>query len=274
VIVRLDGAADPRVEAYRHTGDPDWLRSHGLFVAESRLVVRRLLATSSRFRPLSILATASAVESLRAEMNALSADCDVFVCAQEELDAIGGFHFHRGCLALGERRDEAFTEEAFATARLVVALEGIGNPDNVGGIFRSAAAFRAGGVLLDPGCADPLYRKAIRTSMGAVFRVPFARVDDWPSGLGRLRRRGFSIVALTPEPGARTLEDVARARRGSDAVVVLAGAEGDGLTEQARSCADDRVSIPIDPEVDSLNVTVAVSIALHALATAAVHNRP
>ncbi len=265
MIARIESASDPRVADYRQVADHEWLRGRGLFVAESRLVVRRLLAPSSRFKAVSILATSAAFESMRDELEAASGDCGVFVCEQEELDAIGGHHFHRGCLALAARGEEAFSAETFDMARVLVALEGIGNPDNVGGIFRSAAAFRAGGVLLDPACGDPLYRKAIRTSMGAVLRVPFARVAEWPSGLDALRRRGFRIVALTVEPGAQRLDDLAEALRNTERLVLLAGAEGSGLTEAARASADANVVIPIDPGVDSLNVTVAVSIALHAL---------
>jgi tRNA G18 (ribose-2'-O)-methylase SpoU len=265
VIHRIEGRGDPRVGEYRHAADPVWLRSHGLFIAESRLVVRRLLAPSSRFTPLSILATRTAAESLQREIPDLPDRCDVFVCEQDELDAIGGHHFHRGCLALAVRTEDAFSPDAFAGARLLVALEGIGNPDNVGGIFRSVAAFGADGVLLDRTSGDPLYRKSIRTSMGAVLRVPFARLGEWPAGLDALRREGFRIVALTPEAGAQPLDDFARTRRDEDRVILLAGAEGPGLTREARAFAEVTVVIPIDPDVDSLNVTVAVSIALHAL---------
>ncbi len=267
MIHRIAGVGDPRVAEYRHAADPAWLRSHGLFIAESRLVVRRLLAPSSRFTPRSILATPAAIDSLQDKCDGLTGRCDVFVCEQEELDAIGGHHFHRGCLALAARGGEAFSPDAFAAARLLVALEGIGNPDNIGGIFRSAAAFRAGGVLLDPSSADPLYRKAIRTSMGAVLRVPFARLGQWPPALDALRRRGFGIVALTPAAGAQPIDDFARTRREADPLILLAGAEGGGLSEEALGYADVTVMIPIDPDVDSLNVTVAVSIALHVLST-------
>ena len=143
-------------------------------------------------------------------------------------------------------------------------LEAVANADNVGGIFRNAAAFGAGAVLLSPACCDPLYRKAIRTSMAAVLRVPFARCDDWPQDLVRLRDRGFRIVALTPREPAAMLADFA-ARPRPERVALLAGTEGAGLSAAAEQLADERVRIPIESAVDSLNVAVAVGIALHAL---------
>ena len=147
---------------------------------------------------------------------------------------------------------------------VVLVLEGVSNADNVGGVFRNAAAFGVRGVLLSPTCCDPLYRKAIRTSMGAVLRVPFARLDDWPAGLTPMRGAGFTIAALTPRAPSETLDAFA-ARPRPERLALLVGTEGAGLTLAAESAADHRVRIPIDERVDSLNVAVAVGIALYAL---------
>ena len=142
-------------------------------------------------------------------------------------------------------------------------LEGVSNPDNIGGVFRNAAAFGAGGVLLSPTCCDPLYRKAIRTSMGATLRVPFARLDDWPAAIERVHQAGFTVVALTPREPAEALEDYAPPRQRRIALVV--GTEGAGLTSTVEAAADVRVRIRMSDTVDSLNVAVATGIALHAL---------
>ena len=149
----------------------------------------------------------------------------------------------------------------FAGERRLLALERVGNPDNVGGLFRVALALGAGGVLLDEDSADPLYRKAIRTSMAASLRVPFTRVADWPSALDVLRGRGHLLVALTPAADAAPLDEVPRDRP----LVLLLGAEGDGLRAGTRAFADLRARIPVDALADSLNVVIAAGIALHSL---------
>jgi tRNA G18 (ribose-2'-O)-methylase SpoU len=153
--------------------------------------------------------------------------------------------------------------ETFAASPRLLALEGVGNPDNVGGLFRVALALGAGGVLLDPTSADPLYRKAIRTSMAASLRVPFARVEPWPSALDELKSRGFQVVALTPDPDATSIADYVV--RPDSRLVLLLGSEGPGLENETMRYADVRLRIPIDPRADSLNVVVAAGIALNAL---------
>jgi tRNA G18 (ribose-2'-O)-methylase SpoU len=151
---------------------------------------------------------------------------------------------------------------AFAGARRLIALEGVGNPDNVGGLFRTALALGAGGVLLDAATADPLYRKAVRTSMGAVLRMPFARVARWPEGLDAVRD-GARVIALTPDPGAMAIDDVAV--DGDECLILLLGSEGEGLSAEAMRYADAAVRVPVAPEADSLNVVVAAGLALHSL---------
>ena len=151
-----------------------------------------------------------------------------------------------------------------AQATSLVVLEGVTNADNVGGVFRNAAAFGAGGVVLSPTCCDPLYRKAIRTSMGAVLQVAFARADEWPAALDQIRAAGFTIVALTPREPSIALDVFAAAPVG-EKIALVAGTEGPGLTPEVEAMADHRVRIPIGAAVDSLNLAVAVGIALHAL---------
>lgn len=260
MILRV-GAGDPRLDGYRHVGDPAWLQHAGLFVAEGRLVVERLLG-SPDFHVESIAVTPAALDALESHLAA--APCDVYVCGRTLLEGVTGFDFHRGCLALA-RRPAARPCAALLDARRLIALEGVGNPDNVGGIFRSAAAFGAGGIVLDPDSGDPLYRKSVRTSMGATLRVPWVRADAWPDALGEFQRRGFTLVALTPDPGAIPLDEFSATVRGSDRLMLLLGAEGSGLSARTIEMADVRVRIPIDSGVDSLNVVVAAGIALERL---------
>jgi tRNA G18 (ribose-2'-O)-methylase SpoU len=263
VIHRVASPGDPRLEPYRHVGNPGWLRGHGLFVAEGRLVVERLLE-ADRFEVHSILVSRAAHAAMQQPLS--SAATDVYICDDAALASITGFNFHRGCLAIAAR-PAPLRAEALLGATHLLALEGVGNPDNVGGLFRTGSAFGVDGVLLGPSSGDPLYRKAIRTSMAATLRVRFAHADPWPAGLQPFRDAGFRIVALTPHPSAETLETHARALALDPAprLILLVGSEGAGLQEPALQFADARVRIPIDPSVDSLNVVVAAGIALERL---------
>lgn len=260
MIHRVASADDPRLHPYRHVADPAWLRAHDLFVAEGRLVVGRLLDLP-QYRLRSVLVTAAAYTSLQARLDA--ADAAVYVSDPGVLRSVTGFNFHRGCLALAAR-PAPLTPDALAVAPRLLGLEGVSNPDNVGGLFRAAAAFGIGGVLLEATAGDPLYRKAIRTSMGAALRVPFARAPDWLDALWTLRRAGHRLAALTPGAGALPLDAAAREVM-SGKWILLAGAEGAGLSSETLALADVRLRIPIDPAVDSLNVVVATAVALYAL---------
>jgi tRNA G18 (ribose-2'-O)-methylase SpoU len=258
LIDTIDREDDSRLVAYRHVGDPHWLNAHGLFVAEGRLVVERLLGLPG-FAVESLLLTPAAQRALE---TLLPDDLAVYVSAQSIVNGITGFNFHRGCLALVRRPGPADLS-IFSGARRLVVLEGIGNPDNVGGIFRSAAALGVDGIVLDPDSGDPFYRKSVRTSMGAVLRLPFVRLDRWPDALDALHE-GFTLAALSPT-GATTIDEFASALPAGAAVALLAGAEGAGLSRGAMAQADVTVRIPIDVRSDSLNVVMAVSIALHVL---------
>ena len=256
MIEPVERADDPRIREYRHTGNPAWLRSQGLFVAEGRLVLKRLL-DSGRFPVRSILLTPPALQSFGASIDT---PAPIFVASPDLLREITGFDFHRGCLALAHRPSEDPIAGRFADAELLLAIEGVGNPDNIGGLFRAAAAFGVDGVLLDPASADPFYRKAVRTSMGAVLTVPFERAAMWPAALEPFKGSGFRILALTPRVDARPLADVLPLPSGG--LIVLVGAEGPGLSEAALATADMMCRIPISADVDSLNVVVAAAIAL------------
>jgi tRNA G18 (ribose-2'-O)-methylase SpoU len=261
VIHHIESPDDARLEVYRHVGDPGCLRERGLFVAEGRLVVERLVE-GSRFPVQSIAVTPAARAALAHALDRVQSD--VLVVSQATLNGITGFDFHRGCLAIAHRPD-ALAVESLLGARLLLGLEAVSNPDNVGGLFRSAAAFGVGGVLLDHASGDPLYRKAIRTSMAATLSVPFATIPDWAAVVPRLRQQGLSVVALTPHQDAASLYDVAPSMM-NQPVLLLVGAEGAGLSQATLAIADMRARIPMASGVDSLNVTVAAGIALSVLA--------
>jgi tRNA G18 (ribose-2'-O)-methylase SpoU len=259
VIEHVSGVDDPRLAGYAHVGDPVWLRSNGLFVAEGRFVVRRLLE-ADRFDVESIVVIPSALDGMSDVLE--RAPCPVFVAHRPALAALTGFDFHRGCLALARRPAAESPLASFAGARRLLALESVGNPDNIGGLFRVAAAFGAGGLLLDAASGDPFYRKAIRTSMGATLRLPFARLSSWPGDLEVLRDRGFAVVALTPDRSATPIGAYTATLPADQRLILMLGAEGEGLTPDAIAAADVSVCIPIASGVDSLNVVVAAGIAL------------
>jgi tRNA G18 (ribose-2'-O)-methylase SpoU len=264
-VERIERADDPRVGAFRGLRDGELVRSRGLFVAEGRFVVRRVVE-DGRYRVQSMLVNDAALRDLESTIAARGAHVPIFVCDAQALAGIAGYDVHRGCLALVHRRPDMPADDLMASAQTLVVLEAVSNADNVGGVFRNAAAFGAGGVLLSPTCCDPLYRKAIRTSMGAALRVPFARAgaDEWPSVLARVRAAGFTLVALTPREPSETLDAFA-ARPRAPRIALIVGTEGAGLTPAVEEAADNRVRIPIAAAVDSLNVAVAAGIALYEL---------
>lgn len=242
---------------YRHIAEPDRLHELGVFVAEGRLVVRRLLELR-QWSIESILLTQPAADNL-ADVLPLTTS-PIFVVDQVLMNQIAGFNIHRGCLALA-RRPVTPTLDRITAGPLsrVLVLEGVNNPDNVGGLFRSAAAFGIELVMLGPNCGDPLYRKAIRTSMGATLSVPFVKAPQWPGAITDLRADGFTVIALTPRLAAEPLEDV----RPIAKLALLVGSEGDGLTDDALQATTLLARIPTTTAVDSLNVTTAASIAMY-----------
>jgi tRNA G18 (ribose-2'-O)-methylase SpoU len=246
---------------YRIVADHAALERAGLFVAEGRLVVERLLE-DGRYRVRSVLLTSTAAEAMREALDRRP-DVEVVISDLESIRAVTGFDFHRGCLALAYREHSTIRFDDLVAHSRLLAIEGVGNPDNIGGLFRSALALGTGAVLLDSTAGDPLYRKAIRTSMAATLRLPYSREGDLCATLARLRTLGVRVVALTPDSSATVIGEVELDRH--DRLVVLVGSEGNGLSASAFAQSDLRVRIPVDPRADSLNVVAAASIALYAL---------
>jgi tRNA G18 (ribose-2'-O)-methylase SpoU len=181
------------------------------------------------------------------------------------MERLTGFNLHRGCLAIAERPGPRSVDDLLRSRpRRLLVLERIGNPDNIGALFRNAFAFGVDGIVLGPACGDPLYRKAVRVSCGASMTVPFATAVEWPGVLADVRASGVAVVAMTPPADAMPIDSV-RSTIDVDRVALLLGAEGDGLSAEAQSRADLRVRIPIAAQADSLNVAVAAGIALHQL---------
>jgi len=255
---------DPRIAAYRDIRDRDIVGRDGLFVAEGKVVLAMLLA-SKAYRPVSLLIAAHRVPQLADLLAAVPHDIPVYAAAQPVLDAIAGFPLHRGILAIGRRIDtpDADTLLARITGPAnILFLSAIANHDNLGGIFRNAAAFGTPAILLDSDCCDPLYRKAIRVSVGAALLVPFAKLERNDDPLALLERHGFAPIALTPS----ATQTLARYRP-SPRTAVLLGAEGPGLAP-ALLARTTGIAIPMAPGFDSLNVATTSGIVLHHLAQA------
>lgn len=263
-VIYVDDPGDSRLSDFRAVSDPELARTRKLFIAEGRLVVERLLV-SSELETRAVLVTPSAMKALE-EALAVRPAVPVYIVPKHVMDGIAGFNFHRGCLAAGGRPPRAEWRACTAGARRAMVLERVGDADNVGAIFRCAAAFGADAVLLGPSCADPLYRKAIRTSMGAALTIPFADAEPWPATLSDLAADGWAVVALTPAADATPLREFSSATRPLRVALVL-GHEGDGLTDAALAACEYHVRIPIRPSVDSLNVATAAAIALYELNT-------
>lgn len=271
-VIRVDSIDDPRLAGYARVSDAAWLAERGWFVAEGRIVIERLLA-ARRQRVLSVLLNEAALGALAPALAGL--DAPVFVCAPRFFERLSGHHFHRGCLALAER--PAADRAALGGAGPLLVLDRVADADNVGSVFRSALAFGVGAVWLGPGCADPLARKAIRTSMAATLRVPFARLRQrdgapasadpgWPDCLAALGERGVACFALSLREPALELSQQRPLAGGRFALLV--GNEGAGLSPEVEAFASTRLRIAMEPGVDSLNVGVATGIALHWLARA------
>ena len=263
--IRIDQATDPRLADYVALTDTA-LRQRaevdaGLFIAEGELVIRR--AASAGYRLRSMLLDARLPGNNVADLAGLAGEAPVYVAAPAVLEAVTGFHVHRGALASVARRPLPAAVELLAGARRVAVLESVNNHTNLGAVVRTAAGLGWDALLLDPRTVDPLYRRAVRVSMGAIFTLPYARLAAWPDGLAEVKATGFQVLALTPDAGAEPLEQVAATRL--DRVAVLLGAEGPGLSETALALADRRVRIPMASGVDSLNVAAAAAVALWAL---------
>lgn len=265
VLISTDDVADPRLDDFRDltTADrrPDRPGGRGLVIAEGVVVVRRLLASPYRVR--AVLGVPRKLDELAEDL--AEVDVPVYVTSAGTMSEVVGFHLNRGVLAVADRVARPSAARIVADGRALAVLEGVGDHENLGSLFRNAAALGLDGVLLGPGCADPLYRRSVRVSMGNVLRVPFAHVgEDWPGALADLRAAGYRIAALTPSPDAVPLRKLADV--GGQRSAVLLGSEGHGLTGQAIDAADLAVRIPMADGVDSLNVATAAAVAFYELA--------
>lgn len=257
-VEHVDSLDDPRLAPYRAVRDADLRRADdGVFVAESSLVVLRLLRSTWGVR--SVLAVPRTVE--RVVGAAAARACPVYVVDEALCAQLVGYALHRGVLALGERRPEPSPHDLLASGTHLAVLEGLNDHENLGTLFRSAAALGVGGIALDRRCADPLYRRCVRVSMGAVLSVPFARVGEPAAWCGELRAAGYTVVALTPDADAAPIEEASTPRPARVALVL--GAEGPGLSAGLMAAADVRVRIPMAAGADSLNVAMAAAVAFH-----------
>ncbi len=257
----IDSPDDPRIAAYRDIRERDLVGRRGEFIAEGEVVLA-MLVKARRHRAASLLIDARRLDTLTSLIDALPTDVPVYAAAQPVIDAIAGFPLHRGILAHGIAAPPLAAEVLLAEAAsddVVVVLSAIANHDNMGGIFRNAAAFGAAGVLLDADCCDPLYRKAIRVSVGTSLTLPFARLPRDVDLPGLLAGAGFRALALSPA-GRADLHEVARGGR----VALLLGAEGPGLDAALLQRAET-VRIRMAEGVDSLNVATTSGIVLHHL---------
>jgi tRNA G18 (ribose-2'-O)-methylase SpoU len=257
-VVRVKRVDDPLLADYRIVSDGELLRRRNRFVAEGRLIVSRLIEAGHRVE--SLLVNDASYQALDASLSRLAQGVPVYICDTGDFAAITGFNLHRGCLALAERPIDRSLDDVVRPAHLLLVLEGVTDADNVGSAFRNAAAFGAS-VILSGTCCDPLYRKAIRTSMGSVLRTPYARAHDWRRALDGLKNEGFTVVALTPRGDAIDL--AACTRQSQQRIALLVGSEGPGLTAEAEAMADVCARIPIRADVDSLNLATATGIALY-----------
>lgn len=258
----LADPADPRLADFRDLTRadrrPDRPGGKGLVIAEGVIVVRRLLASPYPVRAL--LGVRRRIEELEADLAGLAVP--VYVTSADVMAQVVGFHLNRGVLAVADRVPARSLDRLVGDARRLAVLEGVGDHENLGALFRNAAAFGVDGVLVGPGCADPLYRRSVRVSMGHVLAVPFAPIEPWPGGLKWLRELGFRVLALCP--GAEAVP-LAGGFSAGDRVAVLLGSEGPGLSQEAIQAADAAVRIPMADGVDSINVATAGAVAFYTL---------
>jgi tRNA G18 (ribose-2'-O)-methylase SpoU len=259
----ISDPADPRLADYRDLRDVELRKhleaEHGLFLAEGQKVVRR--AVEGGFVPRSFLMAPRWLDGLADVLSTSDAPC--YVLSEALAEEVTGFHVHRGALASLQRRPLPSVESVLEGARSVLVLEDIVDHTNVGAIFRSGAALGFDAVLLAPRCADPLYRRAVKVAMGAVFSVPWTRLPDWHDALPALSTAGFTTVALTLAQDAVPVEE---AVAGLDRVALVLGSEGHGLSARWEQAADRRAIIPMREGIDSLNVAAATAVACYVTA--------
>jgi tRNA G18 (ribose-2'-O)-methylase SpoU len=260
---------DARLDNFRDLNSidrrPDLPSGKGLVIAEGVLVVQRMLA--SPFAPLALLGTDRRLTELRADLAGTAAP--FYRASAEVMAEAVGFHLNRGVLAAARRIPERSVQQVAHGTRTIAVLEGVNDHENLGSIFRNAAGLDVDAVVFGSGCADPLYRRAVRVSMGHALLVPYARATEWPADLNTLRQMGFRLLAMTPASDVATLSAAMTTMRG-ERVAILVGAEGPGLSHAALKASDQRVRIPMSRGTDSLNVATAAALAFYERARARV----
>jgi len=262
VVCDIDDPDDARLDNFRDLNSidrrPDLPSGKGLVIAEGVLVVQRMLA--SPFTPLAFLGTDRRLAELKSDLAGNAAP--YYRVSAEVMAQAVGFHLNRGVLAAARRAPERTVADVIDGARTVAVLEGVNDHENLGSIFRNAAGLDIDAVVFGSGCADPLYRRAVRVSMGHALLVPFARAADWPDDLKALQQNGFRLLAMTPDSGSTTLPAAMTTVR-DERVAILVGAEGPGLSYAAMKASDLRVRIPMSRGTDSLNVATAAALAFY-----------
>lgn len=262
VVCDVTDPHDPRVDDFRDLNSidrrPDLPTGKALVIAEGVLVVRRMLA--SRFRPRAFFGTDRRLTELRADL--AGSDAPYYRTSADVMAQVVGFHLNRGVLAAARRAPESTLARVLDGAGTAAVLEGVNDHENLGSIFRNAAGLSVDAVVFGSGCADPLYRRAVRVSMGHALLVPYAHANNWPNDLDVLRQRGFRLLAMTPNRDAVMLP-AAMASVRDERVAVLVGAEGPGLSCAALRASDLRVCIPMSRGTDSLNVATAAALAFY-----------
>ena len=286
-LIEVADLTDSRLDEYRDLYDPVARRrleaDLDIIVVEGRVAVHQLLGTRMAIHSLlvddhQVRLAVDLVDAVRHRGGT------VYVVPRNQMADLVGFRMHRGVVAVAARPSEIEPTRLLAEAvrhhgslgglKILAVLEGLNDPENIGALFRNAAAYGVDGILLDPTCADPLYRRSVRVSAGHSLHLPFARLRSWPDGLDHVRAAGFVVCALTPHPVGRTSVELhgLRAHLAERApapigVALLVGAEGPGLSEAALSAADAIVTISMAPGVDSLNVATAAAVAFDRLST-------
>ena len=262
VVCDITDPGDVRLDNFRDLNSidrrPDLPTGKGLVIAEGVLVVQRMLA--SPFAPLAFLGTDRRLAELAADLAGNPAP--YYRVSAELMAEVVGFHLNRGVLAAARRVPERSLVPVVDGARTVVVLEGVNDHENLGAIFRNAAGLNVDAVVFGSGCADPLYRRAVRVSMGHALLVPYTRATEWPADLKTLQQMGFRLLAMTPDPDAAPLREAMAAVQ-DDRVAVLVGAEGPGLSRAVLRASDLRVRIPMSRGTDSLNVATAAALAFY-----------
>ena len=261
-VVDIADPGDARLDDFRDLNSidrrPDLPSGKGLVIGEGVLVVQRMLA--SRFTPHALLGTDRRLDELKEDL--AGARAPIYRTSAEVMARVVGFHLNRGVLAAARRVPEPSVAQVVDGARTVAVLEGVNDHENLGSIFRNAAGLGADAVVFGRGCADPLYRRAVRVSMGHALLVPYARATNWPTDLMTLKERGFRLLAMTPQSQACTLAE-AMAAACDQPIAVVVGAEGPGLTTATLRLSDVRVRIPMSRGTDSLNVATAAALAFY-----------